>query len=242
MVTLRYIFCASEAYNPAQITATDGDRTLEMVTMPTSKKPKILDAAEELFARHGLGGASLRQIAKKADVDVSLITYHFKTKDKLFAAVIERRTSVFNSEQNFYLEECERRAAPGNPSLEEVVDAFCYVFLKRAIAGDRHWRHFFHLFTRMSNDPGRGAEIMAKYFDPIATRTIDALRVALPGCPEQNIQWGFQFLSGALASCLVNTGSINRLSDGSVDSEDFNYIHKTLVPFACSGLRKLCAD
>jgi AcrR family transcriptional regulator len=209
--------------------------------MANSKKTIILNAAEELFALKGLGGASLRQIAKRAGVDVSLVTYHFKTKDKLFAAVIERRTSVFNREQIFYLEECERRAAPGNPSLEEVVDAFCYVFLKRAIAGDEHWRHFFHLFTRMSNDPGRGAGIMAQYFDPIAARTIAAMHVALPGCDEQDIQWGFQFLSGALAACLVNTGSVDRLSRGSVDSEDFEIIHQTLVPFVCAGLRDLAA-
>lgn len=83
--------------------------------MSISKKIAILNAAEELFARRGLRGASLRQIASKAVVDVSLITYHFKTKDQLFAAVIERRTRVFNREQNFYLEECERRAAPSMP-------------------------------------------------------------------------------------------------------------------------------
>lgn len=209
--------------------------------MPSAKKTTILNAAEELFAQHGHGGASLRQIARKARVDVSLITYHFKTKDSLFASVIQRRTSVFNEEQNFHLEECERKAHPDKPSLEDVVDAFCYVFLKRAIAGNRHWRNFFQLFARMSNDPGRGAEIMALYFDPIAARTIGALGDALPECSERDLQWGFQFLSGALSSCLVNTGSVNRLSNGSVDADDFEKIHRALVPFACAGLRDLCA-
>lgn len=211
-----------------------------VIRMPISRKTDILNSAEELFAQKGLNGASLRQIASLARVDVSLITYHFKTKDKLFSSVIERRTSVFNHEQDFFLEECERKAAPGAPGVEDVVDAFCYIFLKRAIAGDEHWRNFFQLFTRMSVDPGRGAEIMASNFDPIATRTINALRAALPDCDDRNIQWGFQFLSGALVACLVNTGSINRLSGGSVDSEDFKTIHATLVPFACAGLKKLC--
>ena len=208
--------------------------------MPITKKAAILNSAEELFARRGLNGASMRNIASKADVDVSLITYHFKTKDQLFAAVIKRRTSVFNREQNYYLEECERRAAPAAPSVEDVVDAFSYVFLKRAIAGDDQWRNFFHLFTRLSNDPGHGAEIMAQYFDPIAERTISALKLALPDCSEQNIHWGFQFLSGALSTCLVNTGSVNRLSGGAVDAEDFKKIHQTLVPFVCAGLQELC--
>lgn len=207
--------------------------------MPLSKKAAILNAAEELFALHGLNGASMRNIASQAKVDVSLITYHFKTKDKLFASVIERRTSVFIREQLFYFEECERRASPNAPSVEDVVDAYCYVFLKRAIAGDHHWRNFFHLFTRLSNDPGRGAEIMAQYFDPIAMRTIAALQMALPDCDPKDIQWGFQFLSGALSTCLVNTGSVNRLSKGSVDSDDYKKIHQSLVPFVCAGLQEL---
>ena len=208
--------------------------------MAISKKAAILNAAEELFALRGLNGASMRNISSKANVDVSLITYHFKTKDRLFASVIERRTSVFNREQSFYLEECERRAAPAAPSVEDVVDAFSYVFLKRAIAGDKNWRNFFHLFTRLSNDPGRGAEIMARYFDPIAGRTIKALRLAMPNCTERNIQWGFQFLSGALSTCLVNTGSVDRLSAGAVDAEDVKKIHQALVPFVCAGLQELC--
>ena len=208
--------------------------------MAVARKAAILDAAEELFALQGLNGASMRNIAGRADVDVSLITYHFKTKDKLFASVIERRTSVFNREQMFHLEECERKAAPDVPSVEDVVDAFSYVFLKRAIAGDKQWRNFFHLFTRLSNDPGRGAEIMARYFDPIARRTIDALRAALPGCDEHDLQWSFQFLSGALSMCLVNTGSVKRLSDKSIDSNDFKKIHQALVPFAVAGIKKLC--
>jgi AcrR family transcriptional regulator len=210
--------------------------------MRASRKTAILNAAETLFAQRGLRGASLRQIAAEADVDVSLITYHFKTKDGLFAAVIERRTNVFTREQNFYLEECERRAAPGAPPLEDVVDAFCYVFLKRAIAGDDGWRLFFQLFTRFHNDPGQGAEIMSRHFDPIAVLTLASLRAALPGCSEADIQWGFQFLSGALVACLVNTGSIARLSNGAVDSEDYQKIHRTLVTFVCAGLRELCTE
>lgn len=208
--------------------------------MPKSRKTAILDAAEALFAQRGLRGASMRQIAAQADVDVSLITYHFRTKDSLFAAVIERRTSVFNREQVFYLEECERRAAPGRPSLNDVVDAFCYVFLKRAIAGDEGWRLFFQLYTRFHNDPIQGAEIMARHFDPIAKHTLDSLRAALPECEEHEVQWGFQFLNGALVACLVNTGSIDRLSGGAVDSEDYQQIHHTLVAFACAGLRHVC--
>src|SRR5690606_18404467 len=49
----------------------------------------ILDAAEYVFARSGYAGATVKNIAKRADCYESLIYYHFGNKDKLFAAVLK---------------------------------------------------------------------------------------------------------------------------------------------------------
>jgi len=50
-------------------------------------RERIQRAAAELFAERGYHGATLRQIAAAADVDVSLISYHFGSKRGVFAAV-----------------------------------------------------------------------------------------------------------------------------------------------------------
>jgi AcrR family transcriptional regulator len=47
-------------------------------------KSKILDVANELFARNGYDGTSIREIATKADVNIAAINYHFKNKENLF--------------------------------------------------------------------------------------------------------------------------------------------------------------
>ena len=49
----------------------------------------ILAAAREVFAEEGYTGASLRAMASRADVDVSLISYYFDGKDDLFLQAIE---------------------------------------------------------------------------------------------------------------------------------------------------------
>lgn len=49
----------------------------------------ILAAAETVFAKHGFDGASVERIGKQAKCYESLIYYHFGSKDKLFAAVLE---------------------------------------------------------------------------------------------------------------------------------------------------------
>jgi AcrR family transcriptional regulator len=52
---------------------------------------RILDAAQEVFARDGLRAASLRAIAKQAGCDPALIYYHFDSKEAMFAALLARR-------------------------------------------------------------------------------------------------------------------------------------------------------
>ena len=49
----------------------------------------ILDAARQLFARHGYDGASVRAITQRAGVNLGAITYHFGSKRGLYTAVLE---------------------------------------------------------------------------------------------------------------------------------------------------------
>jgi AcrR family transcriptional regulator len=44
----------------------------------------ILAAAREQFAAHGFGGATMRAIARAADVDPALVSYYFGSKSGLF--------------------------------------------------------------------------------------------------------------------------------------------------------------
>lgn len=52
---------------------------------------RILDAAQEVFSRGGLGAASIRAIARQAGCDPALIYYRFKSKEDLFLTLVQRR-------------------------------------------------------------------------------------------------------------------------------------------------------
>jgi AcrR family transcriptional regulator len=52
-------------------------------------KAKIVSVARHHFARLGLNGVSLKDVAKDAEVAGSLINYHFKDKQGLFIACVE---------------------------------------------------------------------------------------------------------------------------------------------------------
>lgn len=85
---------------------------------PSSTKARILAAAEEVFASKGFAGASTREIAARANVNISSLHYHWESKETLYFAVF----------QNIYdrILDLVRRAIPESvdrsPASQSVVD------------------------------------------------------------------------------------------------------------------------
>jgi AcrR family transcriptional regulator len=53
---------------------------------PGKARAAILDAARSEFGKRGFDGATLRSIAREAEVDVALVSYYFGSKSELFVA------------------------------------------------------------------------------------------------------------------------------------------------------------
>lgn len=57
---------------------------------PEATKRRILDAAEQEFAQHGLSGARVDTIAGRTETNVRMIYYYFSSKTGLYRTVLER--------------------------------------------------------------------------------------------------------------------------------------------------------
>ncbi|MFT5710734.1 MAG: AcrR family transcriptional regulator [Halioglobus sp.] len=95
-----------------------------MTTCKNSKRDRILDTAEELFALHRYDGVSLRKIATGAVVDVALANYHFGGKLDLFNAVFERRAALLNESRRQTLRDSQSKAGKKGPSVEQIIELF----------------------------------------------------------------------------------------------------------------------
>ena len=206
----------------------------------TSTRDRILDAAEELFARKGFDGVSVRQIMATANADVSLAYYHFKSKRDLFDQVMLRRADILNDIRLEALEAVEKRHPDEAPTVEEIVGAFTQPLLDLLAREHDEWTHYFQLIAQVNNSPEWGGELMTRYFDPLVKRFIEALRNALPDCDEQDLYWSYHFLSGALTLTFVETGRLDNLSDGKVRSSDISAANERMPEFLAAGFEKLC--
>lgn len=65
----------------------------------TDKQIHILDIAEELIAKKGYEGTSVRDICSKANINVAMISYYFGSKEKMMSYLYQYR--VLKTRENF---------------------------------------------------------------------------------------------------------------------------------------------
>ncbi len=200
---------------------------------------QILDAAEELFARHGLHGVTLKDVAKRVGVHHTLLNYYFADKKTLFDAVFSRRAHVTSERRMAVLAEYEK-ATNGKPTVEGALRAFLDTDLDLYIEGGEGWKNYAQLSAQVANTPQWGAELMDEHFDPVVLRLIGLLKKALPECAEEDIFWGYQFVTGALMLTLARTGRIDKLSGGMCKSDDFVAVKQRMASFMAAGFLAIC--
>lgn len=96
-------------------------------------KQKVIDAASLLFFQNGFHGTSVRDIAEKASVNVSLISYYFKSKQGLLEYAV---TQYYES----YLKKIEE-------TLEQTTSTAPLERLKKIIHTIIHYKQANHQFT-----------------------------------------------------------------------------------------------
>lgn len=199
----------------------------------------ILDAAEDLFSKHGFYGVTIREVAREAGVDTALVHYYFGAKRELFDAVFTRRAEVWNNER---VDAINRYAARSGPSmtLEGLLEAFLRPPFEWSLKGGPGWKHYAALVAQTNANPTFGGETMARYFDPAIRRLIELIGQVLPQARDVDLYWGYHNLSGALTLTLGETGRLDRLSGGLCRSGDLDSACDYMVRFAAAGFRAVC--
>jgi AcrR family transcriptional regulator len=209
------------------------------VQQRAEKMEQILDAAEYLFSKHGLHGVTLKDVAKRVDAHHTLLNYYFVDKKTLFDAVFARRAVVTSTRRMEALDHYEAQAK-GKPTVEGALRAFLDTDLDLYIQGGESWKNYGALGAQVANTPEWGAELMDQQFDPVVLRLIELLKKALPGCAEEDIFWGYHFVTGALMLTLARTGRIDKLSAGRCKSEDFEAVKERMASFMAAGFLGIC--
>jgi AcrR family transcriptional regulator len=153
-------------------------------------------AAERVFAERGFYGATIRDIADEAGVNLSLVSYHFGGKEALFQHVIEYRLDEL-------IGALERAFAniPEPTDQRAVISAFVDVMLVKARDFKSGWGYYLQLIAR-SMSPYHVSKLRPSLTS--LTRIGDTLHKALSplnarGTNAHSAALGLYFMEAAVA-------------------------------------------
>src|SRR5665213_3928441 len=117
------------------------DKASKRTQRSLATSERILDSAEELFAKHGIYGVTMREIAELANVDTALLHYYFESKRGVFDAVFARRADILNAERMREMDRYEAKNA-GHYDIEAIVAASLRPMFSLNRQGGQGWRNF----------------------------------------------------------------------------------------------------
>ena len=65
-----------------------------MTEKEISTEEKILEAASKVFTEKGFAGTRTRDIAEHAGINLALLNYYFRSKEKLFEQVMKAKCQI----------------------------------------------------------------------------------------------------------------------------------------------------
>ena len=197
---------------------------------------RILDAAENEFAKTGYFGAGMKAIAQGAEVAQGLLHYHYGTKKRLYEAVIARRAKRLSADREALLAAVNLAASDAlegifealyRPTFEEEGGARAYsIIFSGQYVGDREFSY-----------------LVNKYYDPTANRFIDAIVAAEPRATRSIASWSYLMAIGAMMTVIGQDGRQEQLAGTAprTRGESVDEIIRPLVVNAAGGLRALIA-
>lgn len=198
-------------------------------------RERIFDAAEQVFAERGFDGASIRDIANLAGVQVGLVHHHGGGKEELFHQTVARRADELSA---LRLSELANRKAAGPMELRDLVECFVGAYVRLAREGGPHWLAYARLVAHVSADP-RWRDIAAECFDPTATRFIGEIAAMYPKTDPARIATGFVY---SVAAMLANLTSAWRIGALGVAKAEATGDLDSLVGFCTAGIAAVISD
>jgi AcrR family transcriptional regulator len=197
------------------------------------RKNAILLAANHHFAHHGFRGASLRDIARDAEVSLTLLNHHFGSKFQLLSAVIDSHRAMLDERSSALL--VLTAAGPGRFTVRDVVRVWIRIGFETAARTNGEM--FLRLMARVIDDPSEeAAQVVREKLDDAALVFIDALQLLYPGATRYAAASAYIYVSASLLKFLVGSKRLFRLAHAGAPADADGEDQARLTRFLVAGI------
>jgi AcrR family transcriptional regulator len=195
----------------------------------------ILDAAENLFAAASFDLVSMREVAARARVPLGLINYHFQSKEKLFEAIIVRRSGELNRRRREAFAEIS-----GKPTLRQVLEVFLRPYLELMLEGGPGWRAYGRLLAQ-TGQQRRWSRLITRHFQETQDIILNALIEAEPRLTKEAAVRGYTHLISIMFGLFAGNELLGTISKRTYDSRDLKRAYDYALPFLTGAFEGLAS-
>ena len=134
----------------------------------TDCRSKLMEVGTKLFAEKGLNGVSIRELSLAAGTSISMVSYHFGSKEGLYEEVLRQQFACFEE-----IHEIRRRVTDPVSMIES--------YLRWSFQRHRDNPYLLRFYTSELTNP-------TLFFEPIVMPVIDEVIVAMAAVIEEGIR------------------------------------------------------
>ncbi len=198
---------------------------------------KLVEAAEIEFAEMGYGGASIREITRRAGVNVAAVNYHFGSKEILFKEMVRYRIEPINRLRiellDGALEDNDGKPLP----LERVIDFIVRPLLDEFIGqrgGD--FRFMRAMGKALAEERAFMKELHQDILKEVIAKFSRAISDSLAEPGFEKVSYGMHFLSCCILGVMMQHSRLQFISGGKIDLHDVEKLADHLVAVISAGL------
>jgi AcrR family transcriptional regulator len=177
---------------------------------PAPSATVILETAEQLCGQHGLESVSIRDIAKAADVSISVIYHHYGSRSNLLRTILKTRMAEIELVRDAMFEELEAQPKPG---LRAILHALIAPMAR--LRAERPATFQFLARALVSTLPELKEETDASVLG--LRRVVRLLQRALPHLSHAEVCWRLHFTMGLEHMTHWDDERLKILSEGECD-------------------------
>ncbi len=177
----------------------------------------------------------MRAITSLAGVDVSQVNYYFGTKDGLFEEVMLRRVDRMSHARLASIAVLDLSGDMSSQRTElnrKILKFFVNPLFGETPQEREGLANYRKLIALVANSKRWQDSIFKEHYDPVVDRYINVLCLVNSQLSRDDVCWAFNFFLGSLTNAIAETGRIDRLSRGSVQSCDLDLMIERLIDFA----------
>ena len=202
-----------------------------------TKKYRIMEAAESLFATNGYAATSIRDIVAAADANLAAVNYYFGSKEALFFAILDRRFKKLNEDRLTRLKELGS-SGHAEVVVEEIVEAFLLPIVTMQTTESNYFQFSMLMGKAMAENPQMHSLIYDRFFKAPCNMFTAALKQALPRLSWEDIYWRFHFMVCTMLGTLTAPDRLELISGQRCSASDVEEMIQRLKCFVTAGIKE----